>query len=70
MKWFMSYVQIYTDGRLKFGHHTYDSEEHPVVRAGRWAEQYGRTDGFQIVLISFQYVGDSNPPCPESDVLS
>lgn len=67
MKWFMSYVQVYHDGRFQFGHSTYNTDEHPIAKAVRWGAEYGVKDGFKVVVLSFQQVADD---CPESDVLS
>jgi hypothetical protein len=67
-RWFMSYVQVYRDGRFQFGSTTVDHNgEHPVATVLRWNESYGKKDGFQMVLLSFQPVGDD---CPEMDILS
>jgi len=66
MTWFMSYVQVYRDGRFKFGC-AVAAGEHPLLKAKRWNESYGATEGFQIVVLSFQPVGEGGP---ETDTLS
>ncbi len=68
MKWFMSYVQVYRDGRFQFGCTSFDgSGEHPIDKVKRWNETHGQKEGFQIVVLSFQQVPHDTP---EVDILS
>jgi hypothetical protein len=66
MPWFMSYVQVYKDGRFLFGASS-SIREHPIAAVNRWNKEYGAKEGFKTVLLSFQPVGDD---CPEMDELS
>lgn len=63
MKWFISYVQINLDGCVRFGHNVYDDDEHPVEKVERWNEKYGKEDGFQAILLSYQRADE----CPVTD---
>lgn len=67
MKWFMSYVQVYQDGRHMFGATTWEGVVHPIDMIKRWNEDYGEKERFQAVPISFQQLP---PGSPEFDILS
>lgn len=65
MKWFMSYVQVWRDGRHQFGSTVIERNEHPVTTILRWNESH-HTDG-RCILLSFQKVDDD---VHEMDLLS
>lgn len=71
VKWFMSYIQVYRDGRFMFGHHVWHHEseaEHPIAMVERWNKEYGGKDGYTTVLLFFQEVYGNFPN--EVDTLS
>ncbi len=66
-RWFMSYVKVTRVGgcSMQFGSNVMDRVEHPVATVLRWNREYGRQEGCDIILLSFQEVGRD---VPEMDV--
>jgi len=67
MNWFMSYVQVWADGRLQYGSCVQKRNEHPVKTVLRWNEEHYRPQEARCILLSFQEVPDDTP---EMDILS